>query len=902
MNKKLFKLLAITACSVTFATTLGLGVASSVGALDTAKAYEVTFSRDWQSEYDFGSTFTVPMGTIEGVQANRFMVIAPNGNAYSSEKIELTEAGRYTVKWFATVGGKEVSAEKYFVVKEDAFTLAGRSTCDYMEDLSLYEGHDGLKLSLANQATFRYNKVVDLRKEGDFIHLFPYHRIANLEQYRVGSGVKPEDPKYVEDARNYYVTLTDCYDSSRSVTIDIEWQDGRTYYNIKAGAPGQVSHGLRQNSTSSTELVNLDGIVYSIMYAPAQGMTQFNEVVNKGIKFSYDVEKNQLRSTYYRYYDGKSTLYKDNGIIADLDDTTINPENPFVGFTTGEVYVSISASNLINNMANVEVASIGGVAGKALLDAVTDDIAPTIRVNEGFAAMNDIALNETITIPEADVFDFTIPAGQKASKAVYYNYDPNKADNTLVGIVGGKFTPKKAGKYTVVYSAVDGCGNEAQATVELNCQAVTGGKAVNLSVPQVTEINAGEYASVPECTVSGLYTDASKIKTYLTNDKGEQVLYTDSEIFLDSVKEYEFTYVYETLYSTYTVTSVIKAMANDNVTFSNVTLPGYFIKNAKYTIDPVYAQEYKAVKTEPQVTTVYMKQDGGEYVKVNTKEVLITANSTVQFKYEYGTGATESAPIKVVDIGFGGELKMEKIFHTETDAVTSVATKNSVQYNVKASTEEATLDYVNVLSLSAFDIEFSFLAKDKETNKTYQQPRSVSFIFTDYYDRTKSATFTLRPRPGAGVFIDVNGVQKVGAIADLVFLGSRVYLQYVNGGVQFSGTTYNLNTDFTSDKVLLSISILDTSKGEVCMEVSRFCDNMLTNTKVDETYPSINISESHTGYQPTGRVINVVVATASSVIAPYLEKGLTLKVMKPDGSFAKSEDGVLLDGTCPVDR
>ena len=86
------------------------------------------------------------------------------------------------------------------------------------------------------------------------------------------------------------------------------------------------------------------------------------------------------------------------------------------------------------------------------------------------------------------------------------------------------------------------------------------------------------------------------------------------------------------------------------------------------------------------------------------------------------------------------------------------------------------------------------------------------------------------------------------------------------------------------------------------MDISRFCDNMLSNSKVDETYPIVNIPETHTGYQAYGTVINVVVATASSVIAPYLEKGLTLKVMKPDGSFAKSEDGVLLDGTCPVDR
>ena len=56
--------------------------------------------------------------------------------------------------------------------------------------------------------------------------------------------------------------------------------------------------------------------------------------------------------------------------------------------------------------------------------------------------MKKIALNEEVIIPDAYAFDPGMLYGNVASKAVYYNYDPNSATNTLVGIVNGKFTPK----------------------------------------------------------------------------------------------------------------------------------------------------------------------------------------------------------------------------------------------------------------------------------------------------------------------------------------------------------------------------------------------------------------------------------------------------------------------------
>ena len=252
MNKKLLKWLAITACSLTCATTLGVGV-STLDNPQTATAYEITFeSADaLKSAYMHGSTLTVPMGTIEGVQATSYMVITPSGYAYDSKTFTLSEAGRYTIRWFATVGGKEVSAEKTFLVEKALYGTEGKVTYEEREsfeyailsDKETITADDmnpadqaGLKVSLAEDSVFTYNRVINLNdlSGSPFINLHPYYCIANIK-YAVSTG----DILYQEDARNYYVTLTDCYDSSKSVTIEMEYLQGGYWMNIRAGANGQ---------------------------------------------------------------------------------------------------------------------------------------------------------------------------------------------------------------------------------------------------------------------------------------------------------------------------------------------------------------------------------------------------------------------------------------------------------------------------------------------------------------------------------------------------------------------------------------------------------------------------------------------------------------------------------------
>ena len=294
------------------------------------------------------------------------------------------------------------------------------------------------------------------------------------------------------------------------------------------------------------------------------------------IKTGYFAE-NAVYITFCRYTASTGYVVNERKIVADLDNEIIYPDNQFKGFTTGEVYLTISAKNYVGNVANVDIASLGGVSGEDILKVdMHDTKAPIIEVNEELRqGKTFVAFNEEVQIPIALAHDLSLPYGTKATTAVYYNYNPNSDNNVLVGISNGKFTPTKKGTYTIVYSATDRSGNVATETVDLQCMSGVNDKAVELSVAEKVEAMSGECINIPECIVDGLYLDESALKTYLQFEDEEKVLFEDDELFLRGVGKYTLTYVYETPFNTYTATSVINASASDNISLKVPYLPSY---------------------------------------------------------------------------------------------------------------------------------------------------------------------------------------------------------------------------------------------------------------------------------------------------------------------------------------
>ena len=940
MKKRRFRWIAV-ACSLVLAAST-LGVASLIGNtfLDV-KAYEITLENEdaLKSEYAYGETLTIPAGTIAGVKASSHIVVSPSGKVYNTASVDLTELGQYTIIWYAQVSGEKVSAEKSFLVTQGVYTTSGGVSCTYAESLSKNSARSGITVSLEPESTFYYNKPIDLTKEGAFAEVYPYFGMKNLEQVlgdlaaakTAGDTVAETDIKnaiqYNEDARNYLITLTDCYDSTNYVTIDLEWQETRRYYNFRANPAGEIAHGLRPVKSADVDVssIQVGDSYYKCFYAPGQGHTSCNvaEAVNGNdyaLQLYYDVEENGVYITYYKYtasakIDSNTNEMKVTGkyekqekmLIADLDNESIYPKGTFKGFTTGEVYLSISAKNHLSDKANMDIASLGGVTGEEILSSQKDTVAPVIQVNKALRSMNKIAKNEEVTIPDAYALDLNLPYGTKASVAVYYMYDPNKTNNIFVGLKNGKFTPKDLGSYTIIYTATDRNGNTSKEIIELQCLNAVDNQAVQLTAVSNIESSVGDYFTIPECTINGLYKDASALQVYVYDEDGNPLNVENGQVFLSGVMEYTITYVYETPFNTYKATTKLQGQPSDRVIINTPSLPEYFIMEASYTLDAAYACAYteKEPIVVPTKTVMIATDEHGKQTEteVDFKAVRIPVCKTVQFKYEYG-GETQISPvIEVLDVGFGGNISMIDYFHSDTDSFTKMALSSSSRYITNGEEQDAMLKYINVLSLPSFWIEYYLESSYQETKESpvveCATPKALVLTLVDYYNRDNQVELRLENN-GEKATISFNGRQ-VGETTSN-FMDAKTMIFYKDGAFSIGGTKFEWESTFTSSKILLWVE-LEGLQGRASLRITRLADRKFANGSEDKAEPALTISQLYMGYHKRGQIITIVPIDVNDILAPYLESGLKLFVFNPDGvTFATSLDGVLLDGTCPVNR
>ena len=135
------------------------------------------------------------------------------------------------------------------------------------------------------------------------------------------------------------------------------------------------------------------------------------------------------------------------------------------------------------------------------------------------------------------------------------------------------------------------------------------------------------------------------------------------------------------------------------------------------------------------------------------------------------------------------------------------------------------------------------------------------------------------------------------------------YLYYVNGTCKISPSSdfsvavdRDLNgaafTGFPSNKVYVRIELAGI-EGNAGVEMISLNNQMLTRINYDLIRPEISMSPVQ-GEQYFGERITISASYAADVLDPNIS--FTMQVTRPDGSFAVSEDGVILDGSCDPER
>ncbi len=836
-------------------------------------------------------------------------IVDPYGNKIDGNLINFNVMGIYKVNYSAQLNGENLRASQSFMCETDTYSVSSlRSEADYVTNNGV--GRDGISISLARGDKFVLNQMIDLSSltKDDTLISF-YVNPSELYQY---------------DISKIKIELIDAYDPNNIITLEskrVESSDAAqmTHFTyVTANAVGQPRTGLEKHSTGTFEY---KGGVYKLHQDDAYGvgvrnsfyggysaLNDKNNYYGKEMKFSYDASE---RAFYVTSIDGNAPA-----IIADLDDVDLF-ETLWSGFSHDKAILSISMDGYRSMKGNIVVTEIYGINDltkkpfmdleKPIIKVGEDDVAelPNGKAGIPYPLYDASAVDETY-----GKLDVTI--------SVWKDY--LKANQKQFTVKDNAFDPTEEGEYTVIYSAVDGAGNEATKSYVVNVEGggplsividKTGIENVyvgtNTYLPIPTVVNAvSEYTvKVEVVSPSGKVYDISKSEgryVFVPLESGEYILrYSCNDYVSSATLEERFT---------------VKDKDGSYIT-EDPLLPKYFINGAKYSL-PIINGYMFGNGTEQVNADVYVTQNGKtqkcdeSFVVVATDFVTVTysvksnggsvSEKTYTIPVINGTGLSTPAGLNISKFFVDGivvdsaNAKQNVNIHFDGKLVTS----SLIAQIDNNGTEVAygSYSFANAVLASRFVTEFSFIDKNFET---------FSIILTDSADSTKSLKFTYSMN-GDKVVLLVNDEKSYSTSyktnntinlsynsqkgAFLTGNSTTVYVEKYLNGEEYRG--------FASGKVYVNYVIDGVPAGQTAtVKMLSINNQVLSGIKNDMVMPEISPFDP-VGDLNLGDQITVPGFFAADVLDPTVE--VFVRVLDPDGNVVKSVDGVLLNGAQDLSR
>ena len=893
-------IIAIVSSIFAASVVAGVSLMDLSSETSTMAQAEIIFpqGKEIQKEYSLGDSLDMPdPSTVilkdgaESVEATKSLITFPDGVVKAGGIYDLTQAGNYEVVYYAATGE---SVSYPFTVYKNNHYVPSTSTAEWVENLSLVSGKSGINLELKEDDSFSFNKKIDLDDfEGE-----------TLEICRIYPDIR-ENATEMPKVSHVTVKVVDCYDPTKFVEI-YAWKDSSEgYVYCGAGASSQELSSLEK----SDEKANLDYEGQRWYYRTSeryQAAAAYGNWIRAsvtediadygGIGFMWDLRTQKVFANQKTFGDF---------FITDLDAPEIYGENILdvkEFFTTGEVYLNIQCYNYNAASINIQVESIFGESGEDLKDArIVDTVAPTVQLNA--EKTNElgvtIAKDEPYVIPmDVTVQDFNYYGD--IDIAVYRDYAT--PSQTTCFVKNGVFTPTEEGWYTVVYTAEDGYGNQGVQTLHIKSVAkesiayeqikLDGLEIVrNNAIPyiQATGLNKQVKTSVsviaPDGTKETLeYSDADQCYYYLPERIGEyEIVYT----FSDNVYQREFSYKVHTI-------------GEGNVLFKDTPkLPLYFIKNASYMLSDYYAYTSTASGLEAHLTEMEISVDNGAYKKLSKAECesyKMEASDSVKFKFSYGGESMETQAYPVLDLKFG-----EKSYSKNKEGVETYRpyaeywqgnynsydyTGNSIDYTFAQGTEDASMTFVNLISLAKFKFDYSLSGKFG----------AMRIVLADCGSPEDNKVEIMEITTLKGVKY-VASVYENGELVETVSneqFKANYYVYYSAGKIYYGEKSYVMAPKFTTDLSLLSIEFEDIQENAVFSLKQINNQPFRMPSKMVEAGPECSYTYLN-GSVDYGSDYIVNAATAYSVLSPTTNKNLTVSVTDANGDYLTAKDGTVMN-------
>ncbi len=873
-NKKRNILVGLAAFLLSACASVGVWV---YGARAQAAAEPILAGGEIEEEYILGEYLTVPAAQItcgDKTENAKIIVKTPKGELLQSTNVHLLQGGVYTIEYRAIFDGELKTVEKTFTVQTPLFSaLSKNSSAVYGEDSSQYQtGLKGVNVKMAEGDILTYNDVIDLNaSEGDFLEFI----------------LPPVSGAGTCDLRKIIVTLTDIHNPDVTLTVVAQcpenyggsdlWYYDYTY--VLAGGQNQTPSGFEEGS-GNLHVGNEWGSPTRFSFYGMHGTDV--AVGTETLKLRYDEETN--------------AVYANSTRVIDLDDLNFF-EEPWRGFTTGEVKMTITGDKYNTPVANMLITKIG--VNNLNQTILTDDEAPEITVDyEDYDSANLPNASKGYSYPVFSAKAMDKAFGVVPVKAkVYYSYESSQ--RYQVEIQDGKFKTDKAGYYTIEYSAVDGYLNVGKKLVVIQCNDTSLDITAEASGTYATTGKTGELIFPAKVAYVG---GTGTVETYATvkAQEGEETLIEEG-FRPENAGKYTVTlYAKDMLGKTGWYSYEVEVTANDKPVFlDEVILPNYFLSGYNYTLPSLFAYDYSSGKAE--IPTVITVKDGDGERELTDGVGSFTADADGYATIIYNaTGAQgnnqKEYKVPVVNTWLSEEaLDMSKYFYGEN--ITSVANDDNVAVTATADTE---YDFINPIIAHKFELKFAI---------TKNAFACLQLVFTDAEDENIQFTVEIENsgNPDENALLKINGVATRYRPA-AGFYGGSFYFYYddvnkileddVNLKQYVEDEEENLFEGFPSGKLYLTARVIGV-EGEAEIAWKEVGGQILCNMDADTIKPSLTIANDYKPSYVLGEVCEIYSAVSADVLSPEVYTSLT--VYDPNGAVMTDRDGVALSGV-PFDK
>lgn len=804
-----------------------------------------------KSEYVVGEELDVSAARIlvgdAELTPDTAYVIAPDGVVSYGDKKILTLAGKYVLTLYKTEGGVKYKAETTFSANEKLFSVSSdKSSAEYLEQITMKDSASdeklgGLHVKLSSGDTFNCSAPINLNdyKGGKpFFNVYPYN-----------CNPKAGSDK-LRQAGTMVVKLTDCYDPSVYVTFSVYFNTtGWLYY--RAGASCQIETGLRKSA--STKVI-VDGEVY-YCYMRAEWGADGNRYSQYGIGMCYDVDTARVN-----FVNSKLNVF-----VNDLDNPGIyEKDNRFSGFTTGEVFLSVYATEYIQEAFDIEITQIGDLTGEDF----NGKIAPasggaTIKGLEKFENGVYVEKGKAVTLPEAKIYAST--GIKEESVSVKYG------GKTDVEVTNGKFTPVAVGEYVVTYGATDYFGGVTEKAITF----IAANNVITLNADSVpASVETCRTYVLPEYAASSVNGETEVSIEAIIN--GESVaIDSATRTFVPLVAgDYTLRYTVKDLAGEYVKDFVVTSVASDNVTFSAPVFPDKFIKSATYALDGVTAFKFENGKPVAKTASVSVKYDDGDFTAVSDPDnFTVEAENSVTIKYVYGEATSREYTVGVVDTGLSNyEIDMAKYFVGNGE---SSAEEDGV---VLKATENASYKFINAISFASFNFGFKI-------DGDYANFSALKIKLTDYYDESRTFTITYS---ASGERVNFNCADYDGFLPGVTFNGLDTYVSYRSNDFKIAeknGISISLGENiFPQDKVRIEISLTGVT-AESHVTVVSINNQTFSSVSGDYIKPDIYVPVVDSGIKEKGSVMTVYAPVCTDVLSLVPGRGVKVSLYGDNGNL-----------------